>query len=697
LAEAILDLSPADGGDQAGGAGGQVTREWLLHALYEAADLEHNLMCTYLYAAFSLRSGEAEGLGPQEAEAVARWRRVILDVAIDEMGHLVAVWNITAALGGTPHFGRPNFPLDPGVLPAGVVVRLAPFNEAVLQHFVHLERPDGSTEPDGDGYALDFAFSRAARRPRITPMALDYETVGAFYAALSANLRAFVARVGEAVAFCGDPALQLSSAEIALSGAQPVICSKTALAGFAAIILQGEGAPADAAGSHFQKFTAIRSELAALKAANPAFSPAYPAATNPVLRTPMRAGRVWIEDEDAAATTDLANAAYALMLRLVAYAYVVPRPQPQKALAIDLALGLMRAMTPLGERAARLPAGPSNPHCNAGVSFTALRDAAPLPPGLSASQFFQERLDELRRASEMLPAGDARVDAARRQLAAMSRRAREFHAEPLVAVSTGVASRVAAASAPAAAQPGSAVPDSLRARSDSRASAASPDTAASAGSTVINGVEIVQGQALTLEFEAKRCIHARFCVTGAPKVFLANVQGPWIKPDAMDVHALVEIAHACPSGAIRYQRKDGQGDEMAPPVNLLGVREAGPYAVRAPIVLGGQNIGFRATLCRCGASKNKPFCDGSHHDVGFAATGEPATLADAVTLAARDGVLAIDPQTDGPLQVRGNLEILSGTGRMVTRLTTAKLCRCGGSSTKPFCDGTHAKIGFVAD
>ena len=73
----------------------------------------------------------------------------------------------------------------------------------------------------------------------------------------------------------------------------------------------------------------------------------------------------------------------------------MPRPHPAKALCIDLALGLMRAMTPLAERAARLPAGPSNPGCNAGMSFTALRDAAPLPPGVSAGRFFTERLREL--------------------------------------------------------------------------------------------------------------------------------------------------------------------------------------------------------------------------------------------------------------------------------------------------------------
>src|SRR5262249_10931681 len=129
------------------------SREQLVHALYEAAELEHNLMCTYLYAAFSLKAGESEGLTPDEASALERWRRVILDVAIEEMSHLVAVWNITAALGVAPRIGRTNFPLDPGYLPAGVVVKLAPFSEATLQHFIHLERPHGSDEPDGEGFA----------------------------------------------------------------------------------------------------------------------------------------------------------------------------------------------------------------------------------------------------------------------------------------------------------------------------------------------------------------------------------------------------------------------------------------------------------------------------------------------------------------------------------------------------------------
>ena len=99
----------------------KTSREKLLHALYEAAELEHNLMCTYLYAAFSMRTQEGDGLQLHEREAVKRWRDEVLGVAIDEMSHLVAVWNITSALGGSPRFGRGNFPLDPGGLPASVV------------------------------------------------------------------------------------------------------------------------------------------------------------------------------------------------------------------------------------------------------------------------------------------------------------------------------------------------------------------------------------------------------------------------------------------------------------------------------------------------------------------------------------------------------------------------------------------------
>jgi CDGSH-type Zn-finger protein/uncharacterized Fe-S cluster protein YjdI len=410
---------------------------------------------------------------------------------------------------------------------------------------------------------------------------------------------------------------------------------------------------------------------------------------------------VWLENEEAFTTVDVANASYALMLRLLAYSYTVRRPAPEKALCVDLALGLMRGMTHLASRAARLPAGPSNPSCNAGMSFTALRDAAALLSGVSAHRYFTERFAELEQAARVCArTGDVRAVAASRLISGLAQRGAQGFAaasEALKSPSSAAGADAGAVRALPVSTPGAPVSGSSPSSSSAATAPEVPRTDAGIPiPTVINGTEHIEGTHLTLLYETKKCIHARFCVTGAPKVFIANVQGPWIDPDGIEVDKLVEIAHACPSGAIRYHRKDGKHDEVAPQVNLLAVREAGPYAVRAPITLNGEFAGFRATLCRCGASKNKPFCDGSHHEVKFAATGEPAT-GKADMLAVRDGPLAIDPQTDGPLQLRGNLEITSGTGRVVARVVQAKLCRCGGSNSKPFCDGTHARIGFKSD
>jgi uncharacterized Fe-S cluster protein YjdI len=403
---------------------GGVSRDLLLHRLHEAAELEHTLMCTYLYAAFTLRQGVAEGLTPSEAEATARWRRTIIGVAVEEMGHLAAVWNITSAVGGSPRFGRSNLPVDPGLLPASVVAKLAPFDESTIQHFVHLERPADSDEPEGAGFAAERSYVRASNRARLTPMAVDYETVGVLYAAIEDNLRALVDLHGETSVFCGDTALQLSPAEVALTGATPVVCLKSALAALVSIVEQGEGSPGYSEDSHCARFTKVRQELLALRQVNPAFQPAFPAATNPALRQPLHpAGRVWIQDEDAAKTVDLANACYALMLRLLAYSYVVPNSSGEKGLAVSLAMELMRAVTVLGERAARLPAGPSHPDCNAGMSFTTLRDSAPFSPGVAARRFFTERFAEIAAAAAALGAGDARSDAAARITASVAERA----------------------------------------------------------------------------------------------------------------------------------------------------------------------------------------------------------------------------------------------------------------------------------
>lgn len=206
--------------------------------------------------------------------------------------------------------------------------------------------------------------------------------------------------------------------------------------------------------------------------------------------------------------------------------------------------------------------------------------------------------------------------------------------------------------------------------------------------------DMIKGEKIDIGFYGKRCIHSRNCVLGQPHVFVPNAPGEWIHPDAASAEQIVAIAESCPSGAITYRRKDGGAQERPPVVNTVRIRENGPLAFHAEIALNGE-VSFRATLCRCGASENKPYCDGSHASAGFAATGEPP-LKDTAPLEARDGPLTVSPLPNGPLKVDGNLEIVTGTGHTVERATVAFLCRCGHSANKPYCDGTHKKVGFVA-
>jgi CDGSH-type Zn-finger protein/uncharacterized Fe-S cluster protein YjdI len=212
----------------------------------------------------------------------------------------------------------------------------------------------------------------------------------------------------------------------------------------------------------------------------------------------------------------------------------------------------------------------------------------------------------------------------------------------------------------------------------------------------VGDIEEARGERVLIRFEGAKCIHSRHCVLTRPDVFVPNVEGPWIHPERATPEEIVELAHGCPSGAIQYERPDGGPAETAPRVNVARVRENGPLALHVEGTLEGHGTFLRATLCRCGASKNKPFCDGSHTAVGFTATGEPPLVA-SEPLAARAGALKVTPLRDGPLRLEGNLEICSGTGHTINRVSKTALCRCGQSANKPYCDGTHGKVGFKSE
>ena len=103
----------------------------------------------------------------------------------------------------------------------------------------------------------------------------------------------------------------------------------------------------------------------------------------------------------------------------------------------------------------------------------------------------------------------------------------------------------------------------------------------------------------------------------------------------------------------------------------------------------------QVALCRCGASGNKPFCDGSHGRGGFADAGGCTTPPEAAAHAA-DGDVVLHPIANGPLRVDGWFELATTDGQRFVCGEKTWLCRCGASGNKPFCDGTHKKIGFTA-
>ncbi|HEY4059475.1 MAG TPA: ferritin-like protein, partial [Kofleriaceae bacterium] len=364
-------------------------REALAYLLTEAAEIEHGLMGCYLYAAWSL--GARDPNRPH-GEAIERWRKVILEVAFDEMQHLACVANLSNAIGATPHYQRNNYPVAPGYHPAGVVVSLAPFNLATMEHFVYLERPEGSADPDGPGFVSPSSYARGGREDRLVPGAHDYKTVGHLYRGIEAGLAHLAEKLGEANLFDGDPRLQLDGKLLSMPAVTPITDVASARIAIEAIVAQGEGAADCPEGSHYMRFVGVRNELRAILAKEPDFDPAAHRATNPVMRKPpVSEGRLWIDAEPAASVLDVGNALYAFMLRgLGTLTSPVALDPIARSLALQCALQGMRVMSPLGELLADLPASTTNPECRAGLTFTMSRSVTPMPEPRGALRALHE-------------------------------------------------------------------------------------------------------------------------------------------------------------------------------------------------------------------------------------------------------------------------------------------------------------------
>jgi uncharacterized Fe-S cluster protein YjdI len=124
---------------------------------------------------------------------------------------------------------------------------------------------------------------------------------------------------------------------------------------------------------------------------------------------------------------------------------------------------------------------------------------------------------------------------------------------------------------------------------------------------------------IVVEWHPKLCFHSQNCVKALPAVFDSE-RRPWIDPTAASADEVARAVDGCPSGALRWRRPGG---EVVPPTATIEVTPSpdGPLLVRGPIRVvqpdGTEEQLPRAAFCRCGHSGNKPFCDGTHREVGF--------------------------------------------------------------------------------
>jgi hypothetical protein len=382
------------------------TREELVYLLGQACEIEHGLMCEYLYAQFSLKRGPDEGLTEAQLARVKAWEAALISVIKQEMLHLALATNILTAIGAAPHFERPNFPILSGWYPPGVQIALLPFGERALRHFIYLERPEGMALEDAAGFAAErHAQPLTVGGAGLVAVPEQWRTVGHVYRGIEAGLANLCARYGEDAVFIGPERSQAVTDIFEWPELLAVTDLASASQAIETIVEQGEGARGDWIRSHFGTFVGILEDLLAEQAADPAFNPARPVEPAFVRLPPDVAAGTLIEDHTTAQVADLGNGLYEVTLQVLSRYYI---HHGETAAEFDTlartAKHLMNwVMRELGPVLTSLPVGPSHPGCTAGPTFDIARPAIFLLPHHAAAwKIIKERLDVLQQACASL-------------------------------------------------------------------------------------------------------------------------------------------------------------------------------------------------------------------------------------------------------------------------------------------------------
>jgi CDGSH-type Zn-finger protein/truncated hemoglobin YjbI len=633
-------------------------REALIYMLCEASELEHGIMCQYLYAAFSLKQSEAEGLTKEEAEATQRWRKHISHIATQEMLHLSLVQNLLSAIGAAPHLSRRNFPQPATNYPAGVHLALLPFGEAALRHFMFLERPEGMDLADADGMA---AFGRAApsmQHGEIVPRAQDFATVGHLYRSIEQGFADLAGKLGEEQLFAGPPQAQATEADFGWPELVAVTDVASAQRAIDEILEQGEGPRGHWKDAHFGQFVEILDEYLDLREANPAFDP-----VRPVIPVNVRPAE---RDEDVPLASDpltrqvmdLFNVSYEILLLMLQrfFASAEETPAQLKTLS-DGTLALMfGAIKPLGDLVTTLPAGPEYPGRTAGPSFELFYESDYVLPHREAAWLLLT--ERLRQAADFCEPGGPCGPAVSESLATIR------------AALAGIADTLAVHLPPRYAPEPPAPPEDrahLLARAEAfyqtsqahptAASSAPPELAALLGATY-------------------RAVQA----TQTPPRVAARLVDSVLRPLASALPAPGEAPQPTTSPQTLQPQEPLSSTESHPPLWDLAVTAT---TLRTRLGAGAPPglLEAVAALQDLALQETRP-------------GDRPARIAELGQLQ-RALPPAIMTAKNGPYLVTNVTTVRTPLGGDMPVPPTLALCRCGASAIKPFCDGAHATSGFT--
>ena len=262
-----------------------VERRELVWLLVQAAELEHGLMCEYLFAQFTLKRSRDEGLSGEQLATVAAWEQVLIDVIKQEMLHLALTTNLLTAIGAAPP-APAELPHPVALVSAWGADRPGPVRgtSPAALHLPGTPRRDGPSRRRG----------LRRRRPgqpltngdELMAVPEDYQTVGHLYRGIEHGLERLVQRHGEDGVFIGPPNAQATTEVFEWPELTAVTDLASAKAAIELIVEQGEGARGGWRSAHFGKFVALLQAYRAARAVDPAFEPARPVEPAYVRRPP---------------------------------------------------------------------------------------------------------------------------------------------------------------------------------------------------------------------------------------------------------------------------------------------------------------------------------------------------------------------------------------------------------------------------